>query len=150
MKFQLPDGVALVPFKAGLAATGLGSILGAVCLATAGFAGQPTTGGVFVEAALALSFYGFVFALPVVFLYGLPLFSIFRMLKIANFGTGIFFGALPGIIWVLRVDGEWVNPVLWNGVLIAIFYVALRRRDKTYSANVGTVIPPKPRGSAET
>ncbi len=67
MKFQLPNGVALVPFKAGLAATGLGSILGAVCLAIAGFSGQPTTVGFFVEAVLALSLYGFVFALPVVF-----------------------------------------------------------------------------------
>lgn len=118
---------AVHPILAGLGATVIGSLIGAVLLTIAGFGGSVESGGHFIGSVAAIAFYGFIVALPFVYLYGMPLYAVLRKFDAANLGTGIVVGILPGLMWILWTHGNWIDAVLWIGTLIAIAYVYLRR-----------------------
>jgi hypothetical protein len=127
--------IAIHPVLSGLAANVLGSTVGAFFLAIAAFSGSVESVGQVLGGTAAVAFYGFVIALPFVYLYGMPIYAALKTFGAANIGTGILVGALPGIAWVLWTHGSWIDPVLWNGTLIAAFYVCLRRWCGTPSNN---------------
>ena len=116
------------PLLAAIFATLAGSFLGASLLALAGVAGTPTSIGQVLGTVAAIGIYGVLIGFPVVLLYGAPAFALMRRLGFANNATAVVFGALPGLIWVAWTHSGWLNPFLWNGVLIALFYVSLRRK----------------------
>lgn len=116
------------PVLAGLGANLLGSVTGAFLLVLSGFTGSIETVGNIVGGIAAVAIYGFIIALPFVFGYGIPIYSLLKHFGIANIGTALVFGALPGVVWVLWTHSSWIDPVLWNGTLIAIFYCMVRQR----------------------
>ncbi len=115
------------PLLAAILATLAGSFLGALLLALAGVAGAPTSIGQVLGTVAAIGIYGVLIGFPVVLLYGAPVFALMRRLGFANNATAVVFGSIPGLIWVAWTHSGWLNPILWNGVLIALFYVSLRR-----------------------
>lgn len=112
---------------AALIATLAGSFLGALMLALAGIAGASTGFDQFLGTVAAVGIFGSLIGFPVVLVYGMPIFSLMSRLGYANRATAIVFGALPGLLWVIWTRSGWLNPALWNGVLIALFYLSLRR-----------------------
>ncbi len=119
------------PILLGIAAAFLGSLLSAVLLTLCGFTGEIETLGQVVGGTLAVGGYGFVLALPVVLIYGMPLYALLRKINCANPITALVVGALPGVAEILWTHGSWLDAILWHGVLIAFFYLALRRRYAT-------------------
>lgn len=115
------------PILAGLGANLLGSVTGAVLLAISGFTGPIESVGHIVGGTAAVAIYGFIIALPFVFAYGMPTYALLNRYGVANLGTALLFGLMPGVGWVLWTHGSWIDPVLWNGTLIAIFYFVLRQ-----------------------
>ena len=117
----------LHPLLAGVCAAFAGSFLGGLFLTLAGFSGKPSSIGEILLGTIFVGGYGALIALPVVIVYGMPLFAGLSRLHFANFATAAFFGALPGVLWILWTHESWVDPILWNGTLIALIYVYLRR-----------------------
>ena len=121
------ERTSIHPVLAGLGANLLGSVTGAFLLAISGFTGPIETVGHIVGGTAAVAIYGFIIALPFVFGYGIPIYALLKRFGLANFGTALIFGSLPGVAWVLWAHSSWIDPVLWNGTLIAIFYFVLRQ-----------------------
>jgi hypothetical protein len=117
----------LHPLLAAFFATVAGSFLGAFMLAAAGITGKSAGWAQVSGATVAIGIYSVLVGFPSVLAYGMPVFALLRRLGFANTTTAIVFGALPGLIWVLWTRGSWLDPILWNGTLIAFFYVLLRR-----------------------
>jgi putative exporter of polyketide antibiotics len=115
------------PVLAGLGANLLGSVTGAVLLTISGFTGLIDSLGQIVGGTVAVAIYGFIIALPFVFAYGIPTYALLNRYGLANLGTSLLFGLMPGVAWVLWTHSSWIDPVLWNGTLIAIFYFVLRQ-----------------------
>ena len=115
------------PFLAGLGANLLGSVTGAFFLTISGFTGQIEGIGDIVGGTVGVAFYGFIIALPFILAYGMPTYALLNRYGVANLGMAILFGSMPGLAWVLCTHSSWIDPVLWNGTLIAIFYFILRR-----------------------
>ena len=111
---------------AGLA-TLAGSFLGALMLALVRIVGASTGFHEVLMVVAVSGIWGVLVGFPVVLVYGMPVFALMRRLGCANKATAIVFGALPGLILVIWGQGGWLNPILWNGVLIALFYVSLGR-----------------------
>jgi membrane protein YdbS with pleckstrin-like domain len=112
-----------------LIAAPAGAVLGAIVLTIWGFGGRDLTAAQAAGAVAALGIYGTLLALPAVFLYGVPLYAVLDRLGVANGITALACGALPGVAWVTWTHSPWVDPVLIDGVLIAVVYVLLRRRN---------------------
>lgn len=127
VRLQMARALSLHSLLAGLGATVAGSFLGALLLALAGISGESPTLGQVVGTTAAVGIYGALIALSVVAVYGMPLFAFLRRAGLANPVTAVLFGALPGIAWVLWTHGSWLDPILWNGTLIALFYFLFRR-----------------------
>jgi len=102
--------------------------MGAFFLALAGITGASAGLEQILGTVAAVGIFGVLIGLPVVLLYGMPVFSLMRRLGYANRATAIVFGALPGLLWVVWTRSGWLHPALWNGVLIALFYLSLRRK----------------------
>ncbi|WP_143707489.1 hypothetical protein [Uliginosibacterium sp. TH139] len=119
------------PVLLGIAAALVGSLLSAFLLTLFGFTGELKTVGQVVGGTLAVGGYGFILAIPVVLLYGMPLYALLRKINFANPVTALLVGAAPGVAEVLWTHGSWLDAILWHGVLIALFYLALRRRYAT-------------------
>ena len=118
----------LRPLISGLIATLLGSLVGAFLLTLFGFTGPIEAASQLIGGTAAVGLYGSIIAVPFVFLYGMPLYALLRRHNAANYLSAVMVGALPGVAWVSWTRSSVVDPVLWNGVLIAFFYVTLRRR----------------------
>jgi hypothetical protein len=97
-------------------------------LALVGIAGASTGFDQVLGTVAAVGIFGVLIGFPVVLVYGIPIFSLMSRLGYANRATAIVFGALPGLLWVIWTHSGWLNPALWNGVLIALFYLSLRRK----------------------
>ena len=119
------------PILLAILATFLGSFLSAFLLTLFGFTGEIEAIGQLFGGTIAVGGYGFLFAIPVVFLYGMPLYAILRKVKSANPVSAAFFGAAPGIADVLWTHDTWLNAILWHGTLISVIYWALRQRYAT-------------------
>lgn len=119
---------ALQSFVSGLVAVVLGSLVGAFLLTLFGYTGPIETAWQLVGGTAAVGLYGSIIAVPVVLLYGMPVYSLLHRVGAANYASAALIGALPGVSWVLWTRGSVLDPVLWNGILIAFFYVALRQR----------------------
>jgi len=104
-----------------------GAVMGALILTVAGFSGFPASFAGGLGDVAALSWYGFVLALPVVLLYGMPLYSLLNRLGFVNPFVAVLSGAFPGVIWVIWTKGTWTDPVLCDGLLIGVIYFSLRR-----------------------
>ncbi|MBM5573686.1 hypothetical protein [Deefgea sp. CFH1-16] len=70
---------------------------------------------------MAIALYGYILALPFIFLYGMPIYAGLKHFGCANYYSAIIFGATPGIAWISWTHGSWLDPILWNGILIAFF-----------------------------
>ena len=115
------------PVLAGLGACFVGSLVSAFLLTLSGFSGAIESASDVAGGTLAVGLYGFVLALPVVLLYGFPVYAILRKLQALNLATVVLFGALPGMLWVVWTKGSWIDPVLWHGTLIAALYYSMRQ-----------------------
>ena len=120
----------------GLMAAVLGTLCGSFLLTLAGFAGHITTVMDVLGVTVAMSFLGVLIAVPFVFVYGLPVYALLERLRIANCLTAALAGAIPGTYWVLWSGSKWVDPALWDGTVIAIFYERLRARAKVVRRGV--------------
>lgn len=103
-----------------------GSLCGAFLLTLSGFSGDDLSVGHVLGAAAAVALYSIIFAAPVVFLYGMPVYALLNRIYAANYLTAALIGALPGTAWVLWTHGSWIDPVLWDGILIAIIFCRLQ------------------------
>ena len=92
------------------------------------FGGSDLTAGKALGGFLALSIYGTLLAIPVVFLYGVPMYALLKRFGIANAVTALLCGALPGAGWVVWTHSTWVDPMLIDGILIAGVYLTIMRR----------------------
>lgn len=119
------ERTSIHPVLVGLGANLLGSVTGAFLLVLSGFTGSIGTVGNIVGGTATVAIYGFILALPFIFGYGMPIYYLLKHFDIANISTALVFGALPGVAWVLWTHSSWIDPVLWNGTLIAIFYCML-------------------------
>jgi hypothetical protein len=115
------------PILAGLGACLIGSLGGALLLTLSGFTSTVESASDVAGGTLAVGLYGFVLALPVVFLYGMPTYAILSRFSAVNLATVVLFGALPGIAWVTWSRSSWLDPILWHGTLIAVFYYLMRQ-----------------------
>jgi hypothetical protein len=116
------------PFLAGIAAALCGAGSGSLLLTVFGFSGPVESVSHIVGGAASVAFYGFLFGLPVVVLYGMPIYAVLRRFGAANQIAAVLFGGLPGVLWVQWTHGSWLDPVLWIGVLTAVYYVLLRQQ----------------------
>jgi hypothetical protein len=112
-----------------MAAVG-GTLCGSFLLTLAGFAGQITAVMDVLGVTVAISFLGVLIAVPFVFVYGLPVYALLERLRIANCLTAALAGAIPGACLVLWSGSRWVDPALWDGTIIAVFYDRLLARAK--------------------
>ncbi len=115
------------PILAGLGACLIGSLVSAFLLTLSGFTGTVESASDIAGGTLAVGLYGFVIALPIVFLYGMPIYAILSRFSAVNVPTVLLFGALPGIAWVIWSQSSWLDPILWHGTLIAVFYYLMRQ-----------------------
>lgn len=115
------------PILTGVGACLIGSLVSAFLLTLSGFAGTVESASEVAGGTLAVGLYGFVLALPVVFLYGMPIYAILSRFSAVNLATVVFFGALPGTVWVTWSHSSWLDPILWHGTLIAVFYFLMRQ-----------------------
>ncbi len=105
----------------------VGSFVSAFLLTLCGFSGEIDAISQVIGGTFAVGVSGFVLALPVVFIYGMPLYAFLRKMNCATPVTAVLVGAAPGITDVLWTHSSWLNPILWHGTLIALLYLALRR-----------------------
>lgn len=82
-----------------------------------------------VGEAAAISLYGFLVAIPVVIIYGMPLYSFAARLGWATWWAALFFGALPGLLWIYWTHGPFADPILYNGTSIAVLFHLLMARN---------------------
>lgn len=116
------------PLTHALVATPTGAVLCAVVLTICGFGGHDLTAAQAIGSIAALSIYGTLLAIPLVFLYGVPAYAVLNRFGSANAATALICGALPGIGWVMWTHSTWVDPMLIDGVLIACVYLIFKRR----------------------
>lgn len=116
-------------FKPALFALLIGTFVGSAVFSLLWLAEQGALGAAnFFGQLAAMSLYGLLFAMPIVCLYGIPLYALLDWLRLTSWVTAFLFGSLPGVCWVLWMRGSWVDPILINGISIAmVFHMIMRR-----------------------
>jgi hypothetical protein len=111
-----------------LVAAPIGAVLGAIALTVFGLGGHDLTAAQAIGTVAALSVYGTLVAIPIVIVYGVPLYAALNRFGLANMFAALIFGAAPGVAWVIWTRGSWLDPILIDGTLIAVAYLLFRRR----------------------
>jgi hypothetical protein len=114
-------------------AVSLGSLVGAILSVVPG--GRLDSLSIYLTFTGVFFLQGMLFAIPVVLIYGVPLYYFMSKKGWTNFLTSTLFGALPSLVLVLAGDNIWVFA-LYYGIPIAVIYHAVisklsRMSDKT-------------------
>ena len=86
----------------------------------------------------AISFYGFIIALPIVAIYGVPLYSLIAKFGWASWWSVLSFGALPGLLWVMWTHSPIADPILFNGICISGLFHRFMARFLATQQTVGS------------
>ncbi|MBL8224636.1 MAG: hypothetical protein JNM50_04835 [Chromatiales bacterium] len=112
-----------------LAGTLLGSTISTLVVAAL----DPGTRGTLIANVIWLASFGPLIAMPVAFIYGLPVYALLKRRGIASIYTATFAGALPGLALLLYEADRSSGAGVAVGVCIGVAFHSLARHaaDKT-------------------
>lgn len=134
-RVQIADAIWTY-FKAAVFALVVGTFVGSIVVSVVWLAVQRDFSAAnFGGSVAAMSLYGLLIAIPVVCVYGIPLYALLNKFKLASWPAAFLFGSLPGALWVFRTNESWVDPVLVNGICIAMAFHAFMRQTASKQLN---------------